>query len=277
MGRKRSLIQLGLALALAMLAGWLVMRWMDSQRQPRAVVEKPQTVDVAVATRILSPGTKLVADMIKVVPYLPGSKPDQSFEAPDELIGRVLLSPLSQNEPITKTRLASDEISAGGVSALVTPGSRAMAVAGDKVMGISGFIRPGNRVDVLVTLEKNSTDTESETKIVLENILVLATGTQLKAAEDGTEPMSVDVYTLQVTPEESERLALAANKGALHFALRNATDEATVLTLGHDITRTLSAYRADAPPEKKKGLVVAEKPRPTAEIIVGTARSTVSF
>lgn len=277
MGRKRSLMQLGLALVLAVFAGWLVMQWMNSQQKPRTVVQKPATVNVAVAARILSPGTKISAEMVKIVPYLPESKPDQSFEAADALIGRVVLSPLSENEPITTSRLASDEISVGGVSALIAPGSRAMSVPGDKVLGISGFIRPGNRVDVLVTLEKNTSDTEPETKIVLENILVLATGTQLEPSENGTEPMPVDVYTLQVTPEESERLALAANKGALHFALRNATDDATVLTQGHDIEKTLSAYRAQTPQVKKSKVVVAEQPRPSAEVIIGTTRSVVSF
>jgi len=102
----------------------------------------------------------------------------------------------------------------GGVSAVIKPGMRAVAVKGDKVIGISGFIQPNNRVDILVTLKDPATKNEI-TKMVLSNVLVLATGTEIEQKADG-KPRPVDVYTLEVDPEQAERLGLAAAEGHNH-------------------------------------------------------------
>ncbi len=99
-----------------------------------------------------------------------------------------------------------------------------MGVKVDKVVGVSGFIHPGNRVDVLVTLSRSDRQNEPTTKIVLENILVLATGTELEKSGKQEKPAQVDVITLEVTPEEGEKLALAATEGKLQLALRNYSD-----------------------------------------------------
>jgi pilus assembly protein CpaB len=128
----------------------------------------------------------------------------------------------------------------------VTPGKRAISVKGDKVLGISGFIKPGNRVDVLVTVTHGKIKGEI-TKIVLENVHVLATGKEIQENEKG-EPSPVDVYTVEVTPEEGEKLTLAASKGKLQFALRNVTDTEIVLTKGATINKTLASFRPPVPP-----------------------------
>jgi pilus assembly protein CpaB len=150
----------------------------------------------------------------------------------------------------------------------VTPGKRAVAVKGDKVIGISGFILPNNRVDVLVTMEDKKNKYEM-TKIVLEKVLVLATGTQIEENDKG-EPAPVDVYTLEVTPEEGEKLALAATRGRLQFALRNITDDETVLTKGATVQGTLSSYR---PRVSRKVL----RQRTTVEVIKGSEVKKVKF
>jgi Flp pilus assembly protein CpaB len=142
----------------------------------------------------------------------------------------VVITPLKEREPVLESRLASTDVTVGGVSAVIKPGMRAVAVKGDKVIGISGFIQPGNRVDVLVTMKDPTTKNEI-TKMVLSNVLVLATGTEIEDSRDG-KPRPVDVYTLEVDPEQAERLGLAAAEGKLQFALRNMTDQETVLTKG---------------------------------------------
>jgi pilus assembly protein CpaB len=119
------------------------------------------------------------------------------------------------------------------------PGKRAIAVKGDKVIGISGFIQPGNRVDVFVVLTEPKTKTEVS-KLVLENIPVLATGTEIQNNADG-KPAPVDVYTLEVDPEQGEKLALAAAHGKLQFGLRNVIDTEPVLTEGATIPKTLAS------------------------------------
>jgi pilus assembly protein CpaB len=152
-------------------------------------------------------------------------------------------------------RLAPTSVSTGGVSAVVKPGKRALAVKGDKVIGVSGFIRPADRVDVLVTLTDPRYKRDT-TKIVLQDVLILATGTEVVENGEGGKPHPVDVYTLEVTPEEGEKLALAASQGKLQFALRNVTDKETVLTKGETIRTALASFRPKEQTRSAKGRVI---------------------
>ena len=148
---------------------------------------------------------------------------------------------------------------------MIKPGMRAIAVKGDKVIGISGFIQPGNRVDVLVTLKDPKTKNET-TKMVLSNVLVLATGTEVQEKQDG-KPSPVDVYTLEVDPEQGERLGLAAAEGKLQFALRNTLDTETVLTKGATITQTLASLRGADPKVNTPTKVRTWAPRKQSTIV----------
>ncbi len=273
----RSAIQIVLAFALSLVAGILVFRWL-SGRAP--VVESKQaevtTVQVVVASQALQKGQKISPEMLKTVPFIVGSEPSQSFREPEALHGRVLSSSVGAGEAVTPLRLAPEEVRVGGVSAMVSPGKRAMAVKGNKVMGLSGFIRPGNQVDVLVTLKMNDKE-DQMTKLVLERIPVLATGTELEPAADGEKPSSVDVYTLELTPEEGEKLALAATQGTLHFALRNEADVATVFTPGADTATTLSSYRTEPPAPAAKASGGKARPMVKVEVIQGGEKREVSF
>ncbi|EPR44149.1 Flp pilus assembly protein CpaB [Desulfovibrio sp. X2] len=275
MSKGKTFLQIGVAAFMALMAGGIALYWMASVRTAEKPAVAPETSPVVVASRILSPGTKIAPGMLKTVPYLKESVPDQSFSDLKELDGRVLVAPLSQGEPVTRAKLADNAIAMGGVSALIDPGHRAVSVMGNKVMGLAGFVRPGNRVDVLVTMDNDGKKGHGAehphpfSKIVLENILVLATGEKLDAGEDG-KAAPVDVYTLEVTPEESERLALAASKGMLNFALRSTLDDSKVLTSGADVPQTLSALS----PARK---VVHGRKLMQVEIITGSARKKLSF
>jgi pilus assembly protein CpaB len=181
-------------------------------------------------------------------------------------------------EAITEFRLYPDDVKTGGVSAMIAPGKRAMAVKGNKVLGLSGFIRPGNHVDVLVALSPEQKMEKAVTKLVLENVLVLATGTELQPGENGEEPSSVDTYTLELSPEESELLAWAANQGTLHFALRNGMDEETVVTDGSTMAKALARLRAQQPSAPKAApRRVAQRAAVEVEVITGGSRRTQEF
>jgi pilus assembly protein CpaB len=257
------------ALLVASTASVFLYKWMQAHNAPMEVVKvESEAVSVAVATVDLSWGTKLQSEMMISRPYLKESLPEGYRSSLDTLKDRVLIAPVKKNEPILESKLAPTTVASGGVSAIVTPGKRALAVKGDKVIGISGFILPNNRVDVLVTLEDKKRKREM-TKIVLENLLVLATGTQIEENDKG-EPAPVDVYTLEVTPEEGEKLTLAATRGKLQFALRNVTDGETVFTKGATVQGTLSSYR---PPVSRKVL----RQRTTVEVIKGSEVKKVKF
>ena len=261
MGKWKALIPIVLALALATGGSISLYKWLKEKSEPKEVVMKveAEAVDVVVAVTDLPWGTKLQKEMLKTVPFLKESLPNGYQSDLEKLVGRVVISPLNATEAVLESRLAPESVTTGGVSAVIKPGMRAVAVKGDKVIGISGFIKPGNRVDVLVTLKEPRSKNET-TKMVLSNVLVLATGTEIQEKVDGkTSP--VDVYTLEVDPEQAERLALSSAEGKLQFALRNNMDMETVLTKGATVSKTLASLRGADPKVETKTKVKTWVPR----------------
>jgi pilus assembly protein CpaB len=270
MGRWKAFIPIILALAIATGGSVFLYGWIQAKTAPAATVTvETQAVPVVVAAVDLNWGTKLTRDMLTTLPFLKESLPGGYLSDPEALVGRVAVAALKEREPVLESRLAPDNVTVGGVSAVIKPGMRAVAVKGDKVIGISGFIQPGNRVDILVTLKDPATKNEI-TKMVLSNVLVLATGTEIEERRDG-QPRPVDVYTLEVDPEQAERLSLAAAEGKLQFALRNMTDQETVLTKGATITQTLASLRGvdPTPPAKVKEWAPPKRRSVTIEMIRG--------
>lgn len=282
MGRWKAFIPIALALIIAAGGSGFLYKWLQSKNMPADVVqmegEKVEAVKVVVAAADLNWGTKLQKEMLKTVPFMKESLPEGYFSDPAQLVGRVAVTPLKTTEPILEYRLAPENVTTGGVSAVIQSGMRAVAVKGDKVIGISGFIQPGNRVDVLVTL-KDPRNKEETTKLVLSNVQILATGTEVQENEEG-KPNPVDVYTLEVDPEQAEKLSLAATKGKLQFALRNMMDTETVLTKGATIPQTLASLRGDPPKPKtaEKGKKWVPRTRSTTvEMIKGDKISKQKF
>jgi len=277
MGRWRAIIPVTVGLVVALGASWFIYQWMQKQAVPKEAIKVSEfkSVPVSVAAVDLIWGTKLTPEMLKSVPYPAESLPAGYFLDPDVLKGRVLIASVKENEPILESKLAPVDVKTGGVSAIVTPGKRALAVKGDTVIGISGFVLPGNRVDVLATMKRPGSRQEV-TKVVLENIPVIATGTQMQKNDKG-EPAPVDVYTLEVSPEDGEKLALAATQGKLQFALRHSTDSETVLTKGATINDTLASYKYQTKSSAKKSRPSYTAAPFTVEVIKGNDSKTVKF
>jgi pilus assembly protein CpaB len=240
MGKWKAFIPTLLALVIASGGSLFLYKWLQSRTAPKETVKvASEAVPVVVTAADLPVGTKLKREMLRTSPYFKESLPAGYRSDPAAIEGRVTVLPLTQNEPVLEVQLAPESVTTGGVSAALKPGKRAIAVKGDKVIGISGFIQPGNRVDVFVVLTEPKTKTEVS-KLVLENIPVLATGTEIQNNADG-KPAPVDVYTLEVDPEQGEKLALAAAHGKLQFGLRNVIDTEPVLTEGATIPKTLAS------------------------------------
>ena len=281
MRKYHAIIPIVLAIAITGSGSIFLYKWLKTHTTPKEVVAgETEVALVSVAAVDLPWGTKLKQEMLKTVPFLKESLPPGYFSDPSALDGRVVIAQLKENEPVTESRLAPNSVTTGGVSAIVTPGKRAIAVKGDKVIGLSGFINPGNRVDVLVTLTDPRTKMEV-TKLVLEKIPVLATGTEIKENKKG-DPAPVDVYTLEVTPEEGEKLTLASTKGRLQFALRNIIDTDSVLTKGANIPQTLSSLSGAGSKTKPAPSSTKKEWRPrtrtfTVEMIKGNEVSKKKF
>ena len=268
MGKWKTIAPIVISIIIAVVGSVFIYKWINLKTAPKEVVKvESEAVPIAVAAVDLKWGTLVKPEMIKTAPFLKESLPEGYFTRTADLNNRVVIASIKKGEPLVEHRLAPISIKTGGVSAVLESGKRAVAVKGDKVIGISGFVNPGNRIDVLVTLRDPKTKLD-KTKTVLENIPVLATGTQIQKNDKG-EPMPVDVYTLEVTVEEAEKLALAASQGKLQFALRNITDAKPVLTKGTTISQTLASLSTIEP---KKKAIRKWRPRSnsvTVEIIKG--------
>jgi pilus assembly protein CpaB len=200
-----------------------------------------QTVLVAVAATDLSWGTVLKKDLVRTVPFLKSSAVQDFILNPASVENRVLIGNIKAGEPITESRLAPSGVEKGGVAAFIRDDRRAMAVKVDKVIGVSGFVHPGSRVDVLVSVSRYGGGSEPLTKTVLEDIPVLATGTEIENKNDKQEKAeNVDVITLEVSPEQAEILALASTEGKIQLALRNYTDTKSVQTRGMGMSALLA-------------------------------------
>jgi pilus assembly protein CpaB len=255
MRNKRFFFVLGGALVFGLLAAVSVSRYLSS-----AQAYTKNLNSIAVAKVAIPLGTKIIPEQLMMVQFPKDSTPDGAFSSPDKLAGRVAVTNIGAREPITEARLAP-EGSAGGLSAAIPEGYRAMTVKVDDVVGISGFIMPGTNVDVVVVIDpEEKINQDPISKIVLQNIRVLANGQNIDRPEDQREANSVKAVTLQVTPEQAEKLALASAEGKLQLVMRNSTDQGDEQTLGINKRSLLTGERAVPAPEP--GSLKSEQPTP---------------
>jgi pilus assembly protein CpaB len=228
-----------------LLAAFAVSRYLSS-----ANVYAKSLNSVVVAKVDIPIGAKIIPEQLMVVQFPRESIPDGTFDKPDKLVGRVAVQNIMAREPITDTRLAA-EGSAAGLSAVIPEGYRAMTVKVDDVVGISGFIQPGTLVDVVVVIDPSDKTNEQGpvSKIVLQNIKVLANGQNIDKPKDDREANSVKAVTLQVTPDQAEKLALASTEGKLQLVMRNSIDQDDEQTNGVNKRTLLSGDRATPQPE----------------------------
>jgi pilus assembly protein CpaB len=278
MQRYGGFVLLGLALLMALFTSASLYNWLEQQRTslkpPRSQVVGLPTDKVVVATVDLFWGTTLTAEMIKLVSFPSQSLPEGYFSTVESATGRISITNIKANEPILDAKLAPRDVTQGGMAAVTQLEKRAMAVRVDDVVGVAGFINPGNRVDVLVTLQQSP----PKTKTVLQNVLVLATGTQMERQGNGTKPRQVRVMTVEVTPEEAEKLALAAHEGKVTMALRNYANTKPILTTGATVSALLNSYRLHQERVRRKAPPpTLQAPPRQVEIIKGGTVQTLTF
>lgn len=268
-----------------------------------------RTNDVVVAKVEIPVGSRIIAEQLTVAQFPMDVTPEGAIAKVDEsLIGRVAITSIAPRDPVTENKLAPVG-AAGGLSSVIPEGFRAMTVKVDDVVGVSGFIMPGTLVDIVVVIQppKGSGNEEMISKIVLQNIKVLASGQNIdKPKNDRDVERSIRAVTLQVTPEQAEKLALASSEGKLQLVMRNSVDQADEQTSGANKKSLLLGERAMIVPEPGVGsnstpkaapssprrsaprpAAVAPKPvavpqqapvaRPTVEVIKGAKKETVDF
>lgn len=218
MKNMRSVVMLIIALLAGLGAVVLAAKWATQQG-----VGSGHKIAVAMADIQL--GSRLMPQMIQMVDWPSGNVPAGAFADDKTLVDRVVKTTVIRGEPILENKLAPVG-SRGGLSAVVEDGKRAITVRVNDVVGVAGFALPGNYVDIMVNTQEEGAKTNDKdraiSKIVLEHILVLAVAQE--SGRDETKPKVVNAVTLEVTPDQAEKLDLARSVGALSLVLRNQTD-----------------------------------------------------
>ena len=265
------------ALACGAVAAFMALRYVRSQTS-NLMAEAPKG-RVAVASHDLKVGTVLTPQDVKVVEWPGGSMPAGYISTAELAIGRGLTRPVQENEPFLESKLAPKGIG-GGLSVAIEPGMRALSVRVDEVVGVAGFVLPGTRVDVLLTLDKASKSNEPITQALLQNVMTLAAGQQIQQDKDG-KPKSVPVITLLVTPEQAETLTLAANSGRIQLALRNTLDTLPTFTNGARVSGFFSGPPRVGGPPRRVQILRTVTPvgddSTIVEVYKGGARSLMKF
>jgi pilus assembly protein CpaB len=256
MKNKRALIVMAVAILFGLAAVVFASRWLLSQ-------PGSGSGHIVVAAGDIGLGQRLAPEMFKLTEWPADSVPKGAFTDPQKLSGRVLKSNLLMGEPVSEAKLAPSG-TLGGLSALISEGKRAITVRVNDVIGVAGFALPGNYVDIIVSTQKDpqpgvDVREQSISKIVLERILVLAVAQEVN--RDETKPKVVNAVTLEVTPEQAEKLDLARSVGTLSLALRNQVDPQSASTEGATKLTLLPASVPPAPAKPAPKPVVA-RPAP---------------
>lgn len=268
----RTLIVVAIAVALAGLASFGVYRAV--QNLPVQRVEVPSRFMV-VASQPVTVGMLLTREMVKTVGWPAGATVPNSFETPEEVIGRGVTSSLALNEIITENKLAPKG-TGGGLAPTITAGMRAITVKVNDVTSVAGFAVQGTRVDVIVTVRN---DRDSISRTVLSNVQVLAAGPNIdtQQAREGASAVPPTV-TLLLTPPDAEKLALATTQGQVTLALRNPLDMAPTETRGVGMAGLMGSV---APPPvttvasgQRRVLPPPPPPPPPAPYTIETIRGT---
>lgn len=240
-----------IALLISGVATYVVYRVVTGRTgQPAAV---PAT-QVVMAARPLPIGTLLKADDLKMGPWV-GSTAAGMVTKPEPLVGRGVVAPIYEGEPVLETRLAPAG-AGGGLAATIPPGMRAVAVRVNDIVGVAGFVVPGMRVDVLISgVPPGGATNDPKVKTILQNIEVLSAGQNYQKDNEG-KPILVPVVNLLVNPEQAEALSLASNESHIQLVLRNPLDTTPAKTPGTVLANLYGDVKTPAPRPRRATIPV---------------------
>jgi pilus assembly protein CpaB len=221
-------------------------------------------------------GTRLDSNNLRLIPWPEGDPVAGMFTRIEDCTNRALITAVAENEPILEPKLAALP-SGAGLPATIPEGMRALSVAVNDVVAVAGFVIPGTMVDVLVTGSAAGGANQYITRTILENVRVLAAGQKVEQDRDG-KPQTVPVITLLVSPEDADKLTMAASQGKIQLALRNTIDTKTV---SPPPVLQATLFGGAAPPAPKHvGGPKTPPPPPqlyVIEVISGTKRENKTF
>ena len=222
-----------LSIVLGALFAALVYRYLREQQSAVEMARlsaKGATVDVVVADKPIAVGARIEPDQLRVAKWPVELEPQGAIRSLDQAAGSIARVSIERNQPLQQSTLVPK--GAGLLPLLITDGMRGLSVRVDSVTGVSGFITPNSRVDVLVsgTAADEAQAGDQKGKVILQNVRVLATGKEIEQKDE--KPVEVPTVTLLVSPEDAEKLTVATKQETVRLALRNYRDEDIVPTAG---------------------------------------------
>jgi pilus assembly protein CpaB len=262
---------------------------------PRLQSQQEMT-SIVVTTAACPPGTRITEKEVTLTSWPKTTVPVGSFTDLSSVIGRGVVVQMFPNEPVLESKLAPREAGAG-MAVAIPDGMRAVSIQVNDVIGVAGFIQPGSRVDLILT-GTPTPGMETASKIVMENLQILATGQNVQQDANG-KPQNVPVVTLLVTPEQAEIITLAVGDGPIRLALRNPMDlkevsppmaPRSVLWGGNMMVAEKTTSKVSVQTKVREGQVVrttkvaplTPPPPPppkitTVELIMGPSKTTSNF
>ena len=261
---KRFIAVLVFAFIVASGASLLLYRLMSNRQQTAKAAQA--TARIVTATRNLEIGTLIKEADVKLGDWS-GPMPVGSTNKTQDIIGRGVVSPVYESEPILETRLAPKG-AGGGLAAMIPTGMRAVAIRVNEVVGVAGFVVPGMRVDVLISGSPpngRAAELGSLTKTLLQNIEVLSAGQDFKKDAEG-KPVQVQVVNLLVTPEQAEMLSLASSQTTLQLVLRNPPDRQVAKTPGAALAHLFTGQKLAMTDGQAPAEPIHPHPRPVRPV-----------
>jgi pilus assembly protein CpaB len=238
---KKGIAFMVLALVMASMAAAGVYLYL--KEMPVAEARAPETTSVVVASGDLTFGTTLKEEHLKVAEFPKSSVPSGCFASIDSVLSQTTKVFVVDGEPILASKLSSI---GGGLSVRVPPDMRAMSIKVNEVTGVGGFVLPGDRVDVLVTIDNAAGTSNAVTKTILQDAEVLASGT--KTETKNNQNVTVQTVTVLVYPDGAEKLALAVDQGNVHLALRNPVDRHVTEASSKDVRTVMGLASSERKP-----------------------------
>lgn len=257
MAKRRGLVLIFLSLLMAAGAAWVANVWVSGQLVTKASAA-PNVERVVAAALSIPFATKVEGRHLKYIEVPAEVMPTGAFTSFDEVEGQVSTTAIGRGEILVNERFAEHD-RGSTLAALIDPNMRAITVRVDDVIGVGGFLLPGNTVDV-VSARKDSHNQRAVTETILRNVKVLAV--DQSASANANEPVIVRAVTLEMTPEQAELVVKARAEGTIQLTLRNPEAEEVVVP-----------EPKAAPPVRV--VVAAPRPRPvstdtTITVIRGT-------
>jgi len=275
MRKRRPWFMLLLALTSGIVAALLALRYLRERTTP-LMASEPRRATIVLSARSLPVGAVLTERDLKVVSWPAEAVPSGYVRSVKDAVGRGIITPVAENEPLLAAKMSTMD-AGGGLPIIIRDGMRAVSVRVDEVIGVAGFVLPGTRVDVMLTLDKREGRPQATTKTFLQNVQTLAAGQSVTRDKEG-KAQTVTVITLLVSPDDAELLALAAKEGRLQLALRNTLDTLPVNTSGARADKLTPSTGAPAPNRPQRARAPVPRADPTVvEGYRGGERTLTTF